>query len=48
MAATLEKGRWASPQTARIYLTAGLNELTNMRILPYSDNLLRALIARLL
>ena len=48
MDATLERGRWASPQTARIYLTAGLNELTNMRILLYSDNLLRALIARLL
>ena len=48
MDATLEIGRWASPQTARIYLTAGLNELNNMRILPHSDNLLRALIARLL
>ena len=47
MDATLERGRWASPQTARIYLTAGLNELNNMRILRHSDNLLRTLIARL-
>ena len=48
MDAILERGRWCSPNTARIYLTAGLNELNNMRILPRSDEWLRVLVSRLL
>ena len=48
MDSVLEKGRWSSPHTARIYLTAGLNELNSMRIQPRSEQLLQAFIARLI
>ena len=47
MDAVLERGRWGSPDTARIYLTAGLSELNSMNILPRSDQWLRVLVSRL-